>query len=145
MLHEAAAPGMSERDSGTAEWLSPGLQTAPEPAWKVTVARAPAPEPLRPADFQLAEAFIDLMSQKLEAAGVAVQMETDFREFVKLRSGASPETPVNPTYDPSRVVISMRNAFWLRAVDSGGETVAMIAHRVFDTRDLFTDMCALRL
>lgn len=145
MLHEAAAPEMSERDSGTAEWLSPGLQTAPEPAWKVTVARAPAPEPLRPADFQLAEAFIDLMSQKLEAAGVAVQMETDFREFVKLRSGASPETPVNPTYDPSRVVISMRNAFWLRAVDSGGETVAMIAHRVFDTRDLFTDMCALRL
>jgi hypothetical protein len=144
-LSEVAAPRAAERMSGTAEWLSPVPQRAPEPAWKITVARAPAPEPLRPADFQLAEAFIDLMSQKLEAAGVAVQMETDFREFVKLRSGASPETPVNPTYDPSRVVISMRNAFWLRAVDSGGETVAMIAHRVFDTRDLFADMCALRL
>src|SRR6266404_5551197 len=87
-LSEVAAPRAAERMSGTAEWLSPVPQSAPEPAWKITVARAPAPEPLRPADFQLAEAFIDLMSQKLEAAGVAVQMETDFREFVKLRSGA---------------------------------------------------------
>jgi hypothetical protein len=123
-----------------------GEIVALRPPWKVSRQHPPALKPLRPEDFAVCEAFIELMWEKLEAAGVTVEAGTNFAEFVKLRAAASPDTPINPTYDPSRVRVSLRNAFWFRAVDSTtGETVAMIAHRVFDTADLFTDLTALRL
>jgi hypothetical protein len=119
---------------------------APAPPWKVTLRRPPAPKPLRPGDFAVCEAFIELMWEKLNEAGVTVEVGTNFSQFVTLRSAASPDTPINPTYDPRRVQVSLRNAFWFRAVDATtGETVAMIAHRVFDTADLFSDLTALRL
>jgi hypothetical protein len=110
----------------------------------------PAPRPRRPAplaaeDFATAEAFADLMLRKLSLAGVKVTIESDFEEFVRLRLAASPETPMNTTYDPGHVDLSLVSAFWFRVTNSAGELVAMIAHRAFDSADLLHDIGSVRL
>jgi hypothetical protein len=104
-----------------------------------------APKPLSPEDFETAEAFSELMLQKLMRVGVKVTIESDFEEFVRLRLAASPETPMNTTYDPARVDLSLINAFWFRVTNSAGQLVAMIAHRAFDSVDLMQDIALVRL
>ncbi len=113
--------------------------------WRIARRRGPAPQPLAPLDFATAEAFAELMLEKLEATGLKITIESDFAEFVRLRLAASPETPMNTTYDPSRVDLSLINAFWFRATDAAGDLVAMIGHRVFDSADLLADIATVKL
>ena len=56
-----------------------------------------------------------------------------FRDYMDARK-FSPGYIHNPTYDPEHSKLSLHNAFWLRAVESNGDTVAMIAERIVDTR-----------
>jgi len=116
-----------------------------ETVWRVARRGAPAPQPLTLEEFQIAEAFAELMLEKLERAGVRVTIESDFVEFVRLRLAASPETPMNTTYDPAHVDLSLVNAFWFRATAPDGALVAMIGHRTFDSADLVQDIASVRL
>src|SRR5215467_11790223 len=113
--------------------------------WRIARRRGPGPQPLSPLDFATAEAFAELMLEKLEATGLKITIESDFAEFVRLRLGASPETPMNTTYDPARVDLSLIDAFWFRATDAAGNLVAMIAHRAFDSADLLADIATVKL
>jgi hypothetical protein len=122
-----------------------GAERASAAVWSAARREPPPPRPLAPEDFAIAEAFCDLMLEKLARTGVKVTIESDFEEFVRLRLDASPETPMNTTYDPARVALSLRNAFWFRVRDAEGALVAMIAHRAFDTVDLFHDIASVRL
>jgi hypothetical protein len=64
---------------------------------------------------------------------------------MRLRRQVAPNTVQNPSYDPDHSNISLNNAFWLRAVEPGGDTVAMVAQRVLDTDNFFEDLRSLRL
>lgn len=116
-----------------------------DPVWRVARRRAPAPQPLSVEDFETAETFSEFMLDKILATGARITIESDFAEFVRLRLAASPDTPMNTTYDPGHVDLSLVNAFWFRVTDPAGEVVAMIAHRVFDTVDLMKDIASIRL
>lgn len=120
---------------------APAIRTPPA----AKIRRRRRPTPLSLADFETAEAFSELMLEKLLRTGIRVTIESDFEEFVRLRLAASPETPMNTTYDPKRVDLSLINAFWFRVTNSAGEVVAMIAHRAFDSVDLMQDIASVRL
>jgi hypothetical protein len=101
--------------------------------------------PLTNEEFATVQRFCQLMSEKIATVGLDVYVESNFRDFMKLRRRVAPETVQNPTYDPDHSNISLHNAFWLRAVEPGGDTVAMIAQRVFDTEDFLEEVRSLRL
>ncbi|HEY5210014.1 MAG TPA: hypothetical protein VIJ42_11285 [Stellaceae bacterium] len=101
--------------------------------------------PLTNEEFATAQRFCQLISEKIAGLGLDVYVESNFRDFMKLRRKFAPQSVQNPTYDPEHSNISLNNAFWLRAVEPGGDTVAMIAQRVIDTENFLEDLRSLRL
>ncbi len=95
--------------------------------------------PLTNQDFAVVQRFCQLMSEKIAAVGLDVYVESNFRDYIELRRKMSPHYIHNPTYDPLHSGLSLHNAFWLRAVDSQGNTAAMIAERIFDSDDFFEE------
>lgn len=101
--------------------------------------------PLTNEEFAIVQRFCQLMSEKIATVGLDVYIESNFRDFAKLRRELAPSSIQNPTFDPVHSNVSLHNAFWLRAVETGGSTVAMIAQRVFDTTNFLGDLSTLRL
>lgn len=101
--------------------------------------------PLTNEDFATVQRFVQLMSEKVAAIGLDVFVETNFNDYNKLRRELSPDTVQNPTFDPEHSNVSFHNAFWLRAVETNGDTVAMVAQRVLDTENFLEDLKKLRL
>jgi hypothetical protein len=101
--------------------------------------------PLTNEEFATVQRFCQLLSEKMAVLGLDVYVESNFRDFMKLRRQVAPNTVQNPTYDPEHCNISLHNAFWLRAVEPGGDTVAMIAQRVIDTDSFLDEVASLRL
>jgi hypothetical protein len=101
--------------------------------------------PLTSEEFATVQRFCQLMSEKIAAVGLDVYVESNFRDFMKLRRQVAPDTVQNPTYDPIHSNISLHNAFWLRAVEASGDSVAMIAQRVVDTSNFLEELASLRL
>ena len=96
--------------------------------------------PLTNEDFATVQRFVQLMSEKVAAIGLDVFVETNFNDYNKLRRELSPDTVQNPTFDPEHSNVSFHNAFWLRAVETNGDTVAMVAQRVLDTENFLEDL-----
>lgn len=101
--------------------------------------------PLTNEEFATVQRFCQLMSEKIAAVGLDVYVESNFRDFIQLRRHLAPDAIQNPTYDPDHSNLSLHNAFWLRAVEPAGDTVAMIAQRVFDSNNFLDDVKTLRL
>lgn len=101
--------------------------------------------PLTNEQFATAQRFCQLMSEKIAAVGLDVYVESNFRDFIRLRTERGPDSIKNPSFDPEHNDLSLHNAFWLRVVDTMGETVAMIAHRVIDTDNFLDELTSLRL
>lgn len=101
--------------------------------------------PLSNADFATVQRFCQLMSDKIAALGVDVHVESNFREYALLRRALSPGEILNPTWDPDHSHLTLHNAFWLRAVDVEGRTIATIAQRVMDTDSFLDDIRSQRL
>lgn len=101
--------------------------------------------PLTNEEFATVQRFCQLLSEKIAVVGLDVYVESNFRDFMKLRREVAPNTVQNPTYDPEHSNINLHNAFWLRAVEPGGDTVAMVAQRVIDTENFLEDLKSLRL
>lgn len=101
--------------------------------------------PLTNEEFATAQRFCQLLSEKIAVRGLDVYVESNFADFMRLRRQVAPESVQNPTYDPDHSNINLHNAFWLRAVEPRGDTVAMIAQRVIDTADFLEDLKTLRL
>jgi hypothetical protein len=101
--------------------------------------------PLTNEEFATVQRFCQLMSEKIATVGLDVYVESNFRDFMTLRRSVAPNTVQNPTYDPDHSNISLNNAFWLRAVEPGGQTVAMVAQRVFDCANFLDEVRSLRV
>ena len=101
--------------------------------------------PLTNEEFATVQRFCQLMSEKIATVGLDVYVESNFNDFIRLRRRLAPGSVQNPTYDPQHSALSLHNAFWLRAVEPGGDTVAMVAQRVLDTDDFYADLQSLRL
>jgi hypothetical protein len=101
--------------------------------------------PLTNEEFATVQRFCQMLSEKMAVLGLDVYVESNFHDFIKLRREVSPHTVQNPTYDPDHSNLSLHNAFWLRAVEPGGDTVAIIAQRVMDTENFFEELRSLRL
>jgi hypothetical protein len=101
--------------------------------------------PLTNEEFAVVQRFCQLMSEKIATIGLDVYVESNFNDFINLRRRLSPTSVQNPTYDPEHSNINLHNAFWLRAVEAGGDTVAMIAQRVIDTDNFLDEITSLRL
>lgn len=101
--------------------------------------------PLTNEEFATVQRFCQMLSEKIAALSLDVYVESNFRDFIKLRRQVAPNNVQNPTYDPEHSNISLHNAFWLRAVEPGGDTVAMVAQRIFDTENFFDELSSLRL
>jgi hypothetical protein len=85
------------------------------------------------------------MSEKMATVGLDVYVESNVRDFIRLRREMSPGYIHNPTYDPEHSNLSFQNAFWLRAVESRGDTVAMGTQRVIDTDNFLEELTSMRL
>jgi hypothetical protein len=96
-------------------------------------------------DFVAVQRFCQLMTEKVAGVGLDVFVESNFREYMRVRRELAPNAIYNPTYDPDYSDLSMHNSFWLRAVDPSGKTVCMIAQRVLDTDNFLDDIRTLRL
>jgi hypothetical protein len=101
--------------------------------------------PLTNEEFATVQRFCQLMSEKIAALGLDVFVESNFRDFSSLRRQLAPKSIQNPSFDPDHCALSLHNAFWLRAVDQDGDTVAMMAQRVFDTKSFLDELKSLRL
>ncbi len=101
--------------------------------------------PLTNEEFASVQRFCQLMSEKIAAVGLDVYVESNFRDYIRLRRELSPGYIHNPTYDPDHSNLSFQNAFWLRAVESNGDTVAMGAQRIIDTDNFFDELQSMRL
>ena len=101
--------------------------------------------PLTSEEFSTIQRFCELMSDKLARLNMNVFIESNFREFVRLRREIAPGAFLPSTWDPSSNDLSFHNAFWLRAVDHRGRTVATIAQRVFETASFLDEIRSLRL
>jgi hypothetical protein len=101
--------------------------------------------PLTNEEFATVQRFCQLMSEKIAAVGLDVFVESNFRDYMRLRRDMSPGYIHNPTYDPDHSRLSFQNAFWLRAVESTGDTVAMGTQRVIDTDNFYDELTSMRL
>lgn len=101
--------------------------------------------PLTSEEFSTIQRFCELMSDKLARLNMNVFIESDFRDFVRLRREIAPGAFLPSTWDPSCSDLSFHNAFWLRAVDHQGRIVATMAQRIFDTASFLDEICSLRL
>jgi hypothetical protein len=101
--------------------------------------------PLTNEEFATVQRFCQLMSEKIATVGLDVYVESNFRDYIRLRRLLAPGSVQNPTYDPEHSILSFHNAFWLRAVEPNGDTVAMVAQRVLDTDNLLDELKSLRL
>ncbi|MGH6988593.1 MAG: hypothetical protein ACREFD_11320 [Stellaceae bacterium] len=101
--------------------------------------------PLTNEEFATVQRFCQLMSEKIAAIGLDVFVESNFREYMRLRRDLSPGYIHNPTYDPGHSQLSFQNAFWLRAVEPGGKTVAMGTQRVIDSENFLDELASMRL
>ncbi len=100
---------------------------------------------LTDAEFVVVQRFSQLMSEKIAAVGVDVHVESNFKEFVSLRRRLSPTVVLSPCFNPDYSNLTLHNSFWLRAVDSHGETVATIAQRYLDTDSFLDEILSERL
>ena len=96
-------------------------------------------------DFVTVQRFCQLMTEKIAAVGLDVFVESNFREYMRLRREMSPATVHNPSYDPDYCDLNLHNSFWLRAVDPQGRTVCTMAQRVIDTECFLDDLRSMRL
>jgi hypothetical protein len=101
--------------------------------------------PLTSQEFSTIQRFCELMSDKLARLNMNVFIESDFREFVRLRREIAAGAFLPSTWDPTCCDLSFHNAFWLRAVDHRGRIVATMAQRVFDTDSFLDEIRSLRL
>jgi hypothetical protein len=101
--------------------------------------------PLTSVEFSTIQRFCELMSDKLAHLNMNVFIESDFREFVRLRRDIAPAAFLPSTWDPSCNDLSFHNAFWLRAVDHRGRIVATMAQRIFETTSFLDEIHSLRL
>jgi hypothetical protein len=101
--------------------------------------------PLTNEEFATVQRFCQMMSEKIAGLGLDVYIDSNFRDFAKLRRQLAPNTVQNPTFDPEHSGVSLNNAFWLRAVEPNGDTIAMIAQRVIDTDNFLDELKTLRL
>jgi hypothetical protein len=101
--------------------------------------------PLTSKEFSTIQRFCELMSDKLARLNMNVFIESDFREFVRLRRELAPAAFLPSTWDPTYNDLSFHNAFWLRAVDHRGRIVATMAQRIFDTASFLDEIRSLRL
>jgi hypothetical protein len=102
-------------------------------------------QPLSNAEFVVVQRFSQMMSEKIAAVGVDVHVESNFKEFVALRRRLSPTVVLSPCFNPDYSDLTLHNSFWLRAVDSRGETVATIAQRYLDTDSFLDEIRSERL
>lgn len=101
--------------------------------------------PLTNEEFATVQRFCQLLSEKIAVLGLDVYVESNFADYIRLRRQMSPGYIHNPTYDPSHSELSFQNAFWLRAVESSGDTVAMGTQRVIDTDNFLDELKSMRL
>jgi hypothetical protein len=101
--------------------------------------------PLTNDEFAAVQRFCQMMSEKIAAIGLDVFSESNFRDYMALRRRLSPGYIHNPTYDPDHSRLSFQNAFWLRAVEPGGKTVAMGTQRVIDSDNFLDELKSMRL
>lgn len=101
--------------------------------------------PLSSTDFVTVQRFCQMMSEKIAAVGLDVFVETDFREYMRLRRELAPDAVLNPTYDPDYSDLTLHNSFWLRAVDPVGNTACTMAQRVIDTDCFLDEIRTMRL
>jgi hypothetical protein len=69
------------------------------------------------------------MTEKIAGVGLDVFVESNFREYMRVRRELAPNAIYNPTYDPDYSDLSMHNSFWLRAVDPSGAATAGVVDR----------------
>jgi hypothetical protein len=101
--------------------------------------------PLTNEEFATVQRFCQLMSEKIATVGLDVYVESNFSDYIRLRRERSPGYIHNPTYDPDHSKLSFQNAFWLRAVEAGGDTVAMGTQRIIDTDNFLDELKSMRL
>jgi hypothetical protein len=102
-------------------------------------------QPLSNDQFAVIQRFTQLMTEKIAALGLDVIVETNFREYIRLRHELAPASIHNPTYDPDHSTLNLHNALWLRATDPHGRTIAFIAQRIFDSESFYEDILSLRV
>jgi hypothetical protein len=102
-------------------------------------------QPLSNAEFVVVQRFSQMMSEKIAAVGVDVHVESNFKEYAALRRSLSPQEVLSSTWDPDYSDLTFHNSFWLRAVDSHGQTVATMAQRFMDTASFLDDIRSERL
>jgi GNAT superfamily N-acetyltransferase len=90
---------------------------------------------LAPEDLATVQRFVEGAFERLAAIRVDLTVETDFEAFAANRRGVA-DGLVYPTFDPRHSSLSS-GAFWLRAADRSGRTVATSAAKVFDAPDFF--------
>jgi hypothetical protein len=98
---------------------------------------------LTEAEFSLVQRHCDRTIGDLLRLRLDLCIEHDFEEFAALRSQVA-DGFVYPSFDPRHSRLD-RDAFWLRAVDEAGRTVATHASRVFRTDDFYRLMRSERL
>jgi hypothetical protein len=90
---------------------------------------APVSRPLTDAEFACVQTHCTQTMNEILRLGLVVHIETDFYEFARLRRSLG-DGFCYPTLDPTHCRIGPA-AFWLRTVDDAGDTVAVLAARIF--------------
>ena len=96
-------------------------------------------------EFAVVQRFCQLLTEKIAGMGLDIYVEHDFQEFVRVRQALTPNYLLNPTYHPEYCKLTKQDSFWLRVVDSEGQTVATVAKRVLDSDCFHDDLVGLRL
>jgi hypothetical protein len=89
-----------------------------------------------PAGISDAQKLIVLFARLLARSGVHMTIRRDMAAWAETVEQMDGNDGANPTFDPMHSDdISDRNSFWIQLSDETGQTVACIAHRLFETPD----------
>lgn len=103
-------------------------------------ATLPMPQPLvrtatsPPSGISDAQKSVILFARLMANSGVHMTIRRDMAAWAETVEQMDGNDGVNPTFDPMHSdEISDRNAFWIQLTDESGESIACIAHRLFET------------
>lgn len=86
-------------------------------------------------EFGLLQRTIDTIVERVAALNLSLVVEEDFQKLLEFLQ-SRPNAFIYPSFDP-RCSELRRDAFWLRAIDEEGRTVATHAERIFHCDDFY--------
>jgi len=76
--------------------------------------------------------FLTAQEERAKAAGVSIEMSTDFAELQQLVDGLEGREPLSPIFDWRKCDVGGENAFWIRGLNDKGDCVLLQAARIDD-------------